>query len=782
MSDGHHTEPIHGAHQGDKTMPSDEPEKLASEESRRVVKICKSCMVSKSDGGAFCSHCGEELVQIRSVANSCIGAVVGGKYRIVDSLGSGGMGDVYLAINEPLDQRVAVKFLNEKFTCDEQIVLRFLNEAKSYCRINHPNAVTLLEYGQHDDGSLYLITEYVDGEGLADLVKREGPLDGETTIALGLQLCEALSAAHREGIIHRDLKPDNIMVIPGGRDNYALKVLDFGIAKIADEDGQGPRTETGSVFGTPEFMSPEQARGESVDQRADIYALGVILYYLSTGRFPFRGDTKLSILNQQINDAPTAPSRLNRGVHPQLEKVILACMSKAPEGRPPSADDVAEALEAIDLGTTREVSETTATILDLPSARVGDAERVDVGEVELSDESVIEPLGASTFDEGDGGALDLKLHAQDEGELKVPYHGDLAFAPTDPSGSWSIGDKSESWSIGNEESPSPAPIVRRRVNKKRRWPVALGAGVAGLAVVGLVTLWSPGDEATTELDSEQAAMTAVEQVWSAYQGASIGAARHYVDEGKFQEANRLLAVVDRDNLGEGELESYEALVRQASRVQNLDMRLRAAIEAQRCDRAEALMASLSEEWAGAVEARGDALETCGEAQRDASSEEEPQALVEPAEEPQPPSEMEDDVAEAPPEPDTVPAPAPGAVASADENPSESEDVEEADEETPELAEAQEKAHEEGEEVAELEEAEPTEVVEVEEEPESQDFTEDEELAQDEEPESQDSTEDEELAQDEESSEEESPEQDEPMQKAEREDADTEERVLPPSEI
>ncbi len=314
----------------------------------KIVKICKKCMTSQTGEGEFCGRCGAELVPIRAVRESYVGEVVGEKYKIVDRLGSGGMGEVYLGLNEPLGQRVAVKFLGKKFTADEGIIMRFLNEARSYCKVNHPNAVTLLEYGQHDDGALYLITEFIEGDSLSDTLRKVGPFGLDHVISVATQVCEVLSAAHGQGVIHRDLKPDNIMVMPTGRGRYAAKVLDFGIAKIVDDDHQhGPMTETGSVFGTPEFMSPEQCRGDEADPRSDLYAMGIILFYMATGKLPFKGKNKLIILNKQLHDKPPRPSmaREDIDVPHRLESVILKCLNKDPEQRYQSADDLLEALE-----------------------------------------------------------------------------------------------------------------------------------------------------------------------------------------------------------------------------------------------------------------------------------------------------------------------------------------------------------------------------------------------------------------------------------------------------
>jgi serine/threonine protein kinase len=326
----------------------------ADADDTKVVKICKKCMVSQTDGGEFCITCGSKLVPIRAVRESYIGEMVGGKYKIVDRLGAGGMGEVYLGLNNPLGQRVAVKFLSKKFTADESIIMRFLNEARSYCKVNHPNAVTLLEYGQHEDGALYLITEFIEGKSLTDTLKEVGPFELDVVLSVAEQICEVLSAAHSQGVIHRDLKPDNIMLTLTSRGRYAAKVLDFGIAKIVDDDHQnGAMTETGSVFGTPEFMSPEQARGDSADPRSDLYAMGIILFYISTGRLPFKGKNKLVVLNKQLNEAPPRPSeaRDDIDVPLRLEAVILKCLHKEPQERYQCADDLLEALEEVSSAT-----------------------------------------------------------------------------------------------------------------------------------------------------------------------------------------------------------------------------------------------------------------------------------------------------------------------------------------------------------------------------------------------------------------------------------------------
>ena len=276
-----------------------------------------------------------------------VGQTVAGRFLITEFIDRGGMGEVYLGVNEALGQKVAIKFLNKRLTSDEQIVARFGNEAKSYAKVNHPHAVTLLDYGQHDDGALYIITEFVEGKPLSQTVKAAGPLSPVQVISIGQQCCDVLSAAHKQGVIHRDLKPDNIMLIPGPRARYAVKLLDFGIAKIAGEEDF--RTETGAVFGTPEFMSPEQARGEPAQPESDLYALGVILYYMCSGRLPFGGKNKFSVLNQHLNDPPMRPSKKapQAAIPATLEAVILKCLNKQTSERYRHAEDLYDALSEV---------------------------------------------------------------------------------------------------------------------------------------------------------------------------------------------------------------------------------------------------------------------------------------------------------------------------------------------------------------------------------------------------------------------------------------------------
>ncbi|PWT89117.1 MAG: serine/threonine protein kinase, partial [Blastocatellia bacterium] len=253
-------------------------------------------------------------------------------YRIVSRLGAGGMGEVYLAHDTKLDRKVAIKFLNPEFSKDEDKLNRFVREAKAASALNHPNILTVYDIGEVD-GKNYIATELIDGTTLRQHLAQKEPLPLNTILKIGVQMAEALSAAHQAGIIHRDIKPENIMI---RRDGYA-KVLDFGLAKLA-EPGAVPTGSSGSedatriqintspgvVMGTVSYMSPEQARGNPTDERTDIWSLGVVLYEMLARRVPFTGDTTshtiVSILEKEPLALENAPAELQRIVRKALTK------------------------------------------------------------------------------------------------------------------------------------------------------------------------------------------------------------------------------------------------------------------------------------------------------------------------------------------------------------------------------------------------------------------------------------------------------------------------------
>ena len=277
--------------------------------------------------------------------SSLIGQTLGGRYRVTALLGSGGMGAVYQAEHTALKKTVAVKVLNQEMASHREAALRFEREAMVSARIVHPNVVSATDSGRLPDGSLYLVLEYVAGRSLRELIDAERRLPPPRALAIGAQIADALAAAHRADIVHRDLKPSNVMLLREENNTETVKVLDFGLARIAGQSVPGEAlTRTGSVFGTPEYMSPEQARGEIVDHRADLYALGVILYELVSGRQPFIAPELVAVLIKHIQEAPPP---LPADVPAPLASYIMALLDKDPKNRPDDARQVAKNLRRL---------------------------------------------------------------------------------------------------------------------------------------------------------------------------------------------------------------------------------------------------------------------------------------------------------------------------------------------------------------------------------------------------------------------------------------------------
>ncbi len=263
--------------------------------------------------------------------------VVDGRYRILERIGSGGMADVYCAEDTHLGRRVAIKVLHRRFAQDQEFVERFRREAKSAAGLNHPNVVGVFDRGEHE-GTYYIAMEFLEGRSLKDIVTSEAPLAQERVIDLGVQILNAAGFAHRHGVIHRDFKPHNVIVDGNGH----AKVTDFGIARA----GASEMTETGSIMGTAQYLSPEQAQGHAVTASSDLYSIGVMLYEMLAGRLPFDGDSAVAIALKHLSEPPAPISQWRPDVHPALEAVVMAALAKDPAQRWQSAEDLASALEA----------------------------------------------------------------------------------------------------------------------------------------------------------------------------------------------------------------------------------------------------------------------------------------------------------------------------------------------------------------------------------------------------------------------------------------------------
>ncbi len=298
------------------------------------MKSCPACNASYDDNVTFCAKDGTKLLDAGSTnENSRVGMVLDNRYRLIKMLGEGGMGEVYLAEHVYINKKVAIKLLRSEITSSTEAVQRFYQEARSSSAIGHENIIEIEDFGKLDDGTIYLAMEFLAGHPLADLML-EGPMDLARALDFMIQIAEGLGAAHAMNIVHRDMKPENVFIIRDKHGKEKVKILDFGIAKMTSSDGEGHGlTKTGTIFGTPHYMSPEQAMGKMLDHRTDIYSVGVIMFELFAGSVPFKAESFMGILTQHITAPPPMPSSLNHNLPPQVEQVILKAMDKDPNKR-----------------------------------------------------------------------------------------------------------------------------------------------------------------------------------------------------------------------------------------------------------------------------------------------------------------------------------------------------------------------------------------------------------------------------------------------------------------
>jgi serine/threonine-protein kinase len=296
-----------------------------------------------------------------SSPDTLINTLFDGRYRIVRKLGSGGMANVYLAEDEDLGRRVAIKILNERYANDDLFIERFRREAKSAAALSHPNIVSVYDRGEAE-GTYYIAMEVIEGRSLKELIMTRGPLPIAQALSYTHEILEALRFAHRHGIIHRDIKPHNILI--GER----LKVTDFGIARA----GASQMTEAGSIMGTAQYLSPEQARGAPVTASSDLYSAAIVLYEMLTGKVPFTGDSAIEIAMKHLNDPPKPPSKIRPEIPEELDAVVLRALAKNPEDRYQTAEEFSEDLHRVEAGLplAPETSE-AATALLAGAALVG---------------------------------------------------------------------------------------------------------------------------------------------------------------------------------------------------------------------------------------------------------------------------------------------------------------------------------------------------------------------------------------------------------------------------
>jgi beta-lactam-binding protein with PASTA domain len=309
--------------------------------------------------------------------------IFNGRYELHRRLGRGGMAEVFLARDQLLDRPVAVKVLFPEFATDEAFVERFRREATAAANLNHPNIVSVYDWGEADS-TYFIVMEYVDGRTLSDILRAEGPLHPDRVADVGADVAAALGFAHRNGVVHRDVKPGNVLVTPTG----LVKVADFGIARAITANADEDLTQVGTVMGTAAYFSPEQARGEPVDPRSDIYSLGCVLYELLVGKPPFAGDTPVAIAYKHVHESPVPPRHLNVELPAAIEAIVLKCLAKNPANRYPSAEDL-----RADLRRFREGSGVLAEPVMVPP--------VDPGATGVVAATAAVPVAETYFDEED---------------------------------------------------------------------------------------------------------------------------------------------------------------------------------------------------------------------------------------------------------------------------------------------------------------------------------------------------------------------------------------------
>ena len=342
------------------------------------MKACPVCGNEYSNTSTLCPIDGEVL---QSTSDPLIGETLAGKYSIEELIKTGGMGSVYRGKHVLMDKRVAIKVLRPSLAVDNDVVVRFSREAKAASRISHPHAVNVTDFGESENGVVFLVMEYLDGQTLKEVIKQDGAMSLERTVEIVRQVAGALDAAHEQGVIHRDLKSDNIMLSQTNGSDWA-KVLDFGIAKIQQPEGvrDVDITAANLVIGTPQYMSPEQcSQSGPIDKRSDVYSFGIIVYEMLAGRVPFTGESPTVIMMKQVQDEPPPISEFRPDLPTAVAQLISRALAKNPDDRFQSAGDLAKALAE---GVAGLAMAAPVTVANSPVAAAAD---------DLDEETIVTP-------------------------------------------------------------------------------------------------------------------------------------------------------------------------------------------------------------------------------------------------------------------------------------------------------------------------------------------------------------------------------------------------------
>lgn len=319
---------------------------------------CPRCGYDNPSASSFCNKCGTQITSIEKVSapetktiqipikELTPGSPFAKRYQIIEELGKGGMGRVYKVLDKEIGEKVALKLLNPEIAAESKTIERFRNELKTARQISHKNVCRMYHLSK-EEGAPYITMEYLRGEDLKSMIRMMGRLSPGQAVSIAKQVCEGLSEAYRLGIVHRDLKPQNIMIDRNGD----VKIMDFGIARSLQAKGM---TGEGVMIGTPEYMSPEQVEGKDADERADIYALGIVLFEMLTGRVPFEGETPLSVALKHKTEAPPDPRKINSQVPDDLARLILRCLEKEKGKRYQSTQELLGEFTKIEKGIPTE--------------------------------------------------------------------------------------------------------------------------------------------------------------------------------------------------------------------------------------------------------------------------------------------------------------------------------------------------------------------------------------------------------------------------------------------
>lgn len=459
------------------------------------LKKCNSCGNTYPSNLSFCLNDGSPLVPV----DSMIGTVLDGRYRLDSLIGVGGMGDVYRATHIHIDTEFAVKLLKPEFVADQTAIKRFRLEAKAAGRIQHPNAVRVTDFGVTPEKIVYLVMELVQGHSLRELIRTEKRLETLRAVNIIRQVCGAVEAAHRSGVIHRDLKPDNI-IIESHPSGERVKVLDFGIAKLREAKTDSFLTQAGTIIGTPQYMSPEQCQGQSLDPRSDIYSIGIVLYEMLTGTVPFDGESTLQVVYNQLHLIPKSVQELSPQLPQPLAKVIMRTLEKEPDQRQSSALDLSEELKQAVKKEAEESSYSMAEPFFVPP--LTPLERTASGKHSIEERDLEFP----SFSGKNKSLSDRSTAALSRGEARS---GETTLIrdekrPTNPEQRIPTAGKKLSLNFGVGDSTG---------DKKSRVPLLVGAAVVVIALVAAILYFSRKEEpptATTKPPSPPAGMAFIQ--------------------------------------------------------------------------------------------------------------------------------------------------------------------------------------------------------------------------------------------------------------------------------